>query len=106
MKFKKIAASLLLSAALLGSSLSVMAAEGGCPPHRFIDRVYSQTSISPQKHHLYVYATDKDGNPTEYKTCYYNAYLIHFRIRCADCHLENGEIKIEEMGELNHDCGK
>lgn len=100
MRIKRTVVSCLAALTLLGSSASAMSAQATCPPHHFVDRVYQQTT-SYTRSHIYTY-----GNNGQTATCYYQQYQIHFRIRCADCGLENGDMVVQDGGQTGHTCGK
>lgn len=100
MKFKSLVAACLVAVSLLGSNASAMSVQAKCPPHNFADRVYQNTT-SYTKYHTYTYALTG-----ELRTCSYQVYQIHLRVRCAYCGLENGEMVVQDGGEHGHTCGK
>ena len=99
MRIKRTVVSCLVAFTLLGSSASAMSAQATCPPHNFADRVYQQTT-SYTRSHIYQHAISG-----ELRTCYYQQYQIHLRVRCAYCGLENGDMVVQDGGQTGHTCG-
>ena len=98
---KRVAVFCLVAAILSGSSVSAMPSQKTCPPHMFLDMIYSHRTSYTDTHE-YTYPSGQDEHPAASGTCRYQQYQIHLRVRCAHCGLENGDMIVINGGTFHH----